>query len=544
MGVNQDVQELIFRYDTTNLTRADADLKKVAASTAVSQKEFAAFNRELEISDREFKQFNQTMDVTAKEFAQFNKVAHVSADEFARFNKGVAGVKIGTNEATRATIELTRGFQDFAAAGLYGIANNVEGITLALKGLFSGGIMSGLKALSAGMMGPAGLITGFTLLTVLGPSVARAFGGFLDQLDPDRIKPFADEVENLKKQAEAAALTFDQLNDKAKTAFQGDVEQESGRKVGDFLRNTGAARAASANLIEQETNRLLNEDPNVMKYRGELGTMQAQIREAGEGYDQSAMGQEAARLSRQRVAKQLAPLIDQREAAIQAQTAAKQKTAEATVTQRLTAPGTADQELLANQFAGLGMADIAAGIRERGVGAVQAERTKGTLMDAWGDLKGGFGKATQDRVSRNAAREKAAQERQKIREAASEMTPAEERFFAQAEESGKAATEARQAAEQNRKQDLAGQLAEVQAEGEQRNIQADYARLQRDYQALMMEVQRLQAMGANQMQVAMAHGADLEDIQRRNADLEQRVKTFQLKEQQRRNNFQQRNPGP
>jgi hypothetical protein len=102
--VNQEVQELIFRSDTSGLVKADTAL--------------ASHEKQL-------------------------KAVHAAT----------ASYTSNANMANRATIELARGFQDFSAAGMYGIANNVEGITLALKGLFSDGMAAGLKTFAGAMMG-------------------------------------------------------------------------------------------------------------------------------------------------------------------------------------------------------------------------------------------------------------------------------------------------------------------------------------------------------------------------------------------------------
>jgi hypothetical protein len=219
------------------------------------------------------------------------------------------------------------------------------------------------------------------------------------------VKAFEAEVKRLEATNKKAALSFEQLQAASKAAFLGDAEQESGKRVGDFLRNSGAARAGRANLIEQETNARLQSDPIAMSARGVLGELQAEIGRAERDVAEARTPQEreAANIRlRQLKADAANPegRMQRTRGRLNDRTVEAQKGAMSEVDRRLTAPTAADQETLAAQFQGMGMGDVAAGIRSRNTGTVVAERNMDALKDAGKKLWDGFQTASREGAQR------------------------------------------------------------------------------------------------------------------------------------------------
>jgi hypothetical protein len=398
------VIKLTFQANTAQIGQADQALAGLNRTATVGAREFAAFNKEASLSAREFAAFNRQAEVGAREFAAFNKQLQTHVTTTAHYRNA-------NQDAANSLVYLTRAGQDAVQGGLYAVANNVEQITLALSNLASGGAAAGMAALKSSLLGPAGIVVGLTALTMIGPKIVSAISGFIDSLDTDKVTSFEQRVKEMKDRVEEAALSFDQLQAKSRAAFAGDAEQESGRRVGDFLRNSGAARAGRANLIEQETNAALNADPNVQNIRGDIGQLQGEINAAERAVSEARTPQEreAANIRLRRVRADNQAKILKLQGLIGGAQAAAQKTATTEVDRRLTAPTAADQETLAAQFQGMGMGDAAAGIRSRGTATVVAERNADALKDAGKKLWEGFQKASGEGAQRIGRRDRAAE---------------------------------------------------------------------------------------------------------------------------------------
>lgn len=105
-------------------------------------------------------------------------------------------LKKKTSQSAFALVELSRGLQDYSAAGMVGISNNVEGLARSFSTLATSGV-----SLTSVLMSPAGLVGGFTLLTtaaiVAGPKIQAAFSA----------------IANGSNAVPAAAEKLDRLND-------------------------------------------------------------------------------------------------------------------------------------------------------------------------------------------------------------------------------------------------------------------------------------------------------------------------------------------
>lgn len=563
MAVNQDIQELVFRYDASALTRADADVRQVTeaiaglvaklaglsagsggaaplaslgnsaeaaamdvqelqvsslsladtiekvelASSAAAGKTYAlaesydasarasvraeeateSATREVYDLVGSMDHLSRTVQEEARDFANAFELmetkAIVTSEAVETVGAKMVPFRSSAKDATRATIELTRGFQDFAAAGLYGIANNVEGITLALQGLFANGIRAGLSTLAAGMLGPAGLIAGFTAITVLGPAVVDKIREFLDSLDPDPVKAMTEAIKGIEEQNKNTTLSFDELIAKSKLAFAPDSEQESGRRIGEFLRNTGAAREAQAQMVQEETQRQIQADPRFAPIREQLAGLKADLAEAEASVARQPRNAVGDAMRAEITENVIKPLVEDINRVISNDKfreiqADAQKQAMATVNRRLAAPAAVEQEALAAQFEGMGMGDAARGIRERGVDAVRRERAQEALTEGLEKIRQGFERAVREGAQgvgrRREAQERLAADREKALQGEGQLTPQEEWEFAQPEVTGKqAAAGQRRARANNRRQQVRGQKLDANAQRDAQRAQAD-----------------------------------------------------------------------
>jgi hypothetical protein len=165
--MSAEVQELIFRADTSGIKQADAALTEHQRKTLAVRRELdelnAAWQRGAvhnEVYQRELKRLTRSLD---------------DVDRAAGGGSMLSGRR-GGGGASLAMMQLGRSVQDFQAAGLYGITNNIEGLAMAL-GL--GGGLAGVATLA------------FVALQAFGPELSKLIG------QTNETRTFADEIDRL-----------------------------------------------------------------------------------------------------------------------------------------------------------------------------------------------------------------------------------------------------------------------------------------------------------------------------------------------------------
>lgn len=171
----------------------------------------------------------RTKDVAAA-FEQLDKAARKSGSGMVGFGQ--------------AMLQGSRAVQDFQAAGLMGMVNNVEGLAAAL-------------GLGAGLSGVATLA--FVALQVLGPKLAEVFGSTAPKIFGDRLEELKDKLETLEKKDFKIAADYTEITKakdevealtKAKQAFdalmgsQTKYESASGKAIRDLIVETPGAQEA------------------------------------------------------------------------------------------------------------------------------------------------------------------------------------------------------------------------------------------------------------------------------------------------------------
>lgn len=199
-------------------------------------------------------------DQAASLRAELDKVGDASDKAQAKVNKAAAGQRrLGEGSETarskvaglgQSFLQLGRGVQDFQAAGLNGIINNVEGLTTAL------GMGTGL----------AGVLTiAATAVMAFGPALKAAFGAEEFRQFADRVEELKGRVKDLEDKKIKFAVDFGELDD-AKARLdalqkqaatvnallnkQSAREDESGKAVGKAITDTPQAQEVLRRLRE------------------------------------------------------------------------------------------------------------------------------------------------------------------------------------------------------------------------------------------------------------------------------------------------------
>jgi hypothetical protein len=189
-----------------------------------------------------------------------------------------------------AMLQASRGIQDFQAAGIMGMVNNVEGLAMAL-------------GLGAGLSGVATLA--FVALQVLRPMFVGTGEDAIDATD--EIANLTAEIEKLEKKPSKVRIDRTEIEDAkrelealkaAKTAFdaeqkkQDTIESEIGKAVGSLIVETPGGQEAIAAAREQFATRYAENDKSVLALQSRILGMQV-------GQSQAAKERVAAREARQ-----------------------------------------------------------------------------------------------------------------------------------------------------------------------------------------------------------------------------------------------------
>ena len=431
MGVNQEVQELVFRYDASALTKADADVRR----------------------------YTDHID------ALDDKLGDATATA-TRLTSAMHGVDRGNKEAVRSVIELSRGFQDFYSAGLYGIANNVEGLGIAFKGLFSEGILGGIKAMASSLWGPAGLIAGFTIMTTAGPEIFKAIKNWLD-LEPD-VESFADQVKRLAGETKNVGDEAAKSRAKLDAMFQTPAQKEATDRARKVITEGPQGQQIGSILVAQEIDRLTQADPAQMeriKTQGELGRLIPQIEQQrkqleAERVRTTTPGATFSLSRTEEIDKRLADITrnlpDLQKQYAQAASDIRTKVempggirqqATEAVQSRIQSMTPEDQKSIADLLNRRGMQGVASELRRLTPEFIEAERK------AKADIKE-FAERSRDELKRRAERRRGTAQAD---EAASQRTPEEEAQANLPEQTGKQAAAAQERRRQARQREAQGE---------------------------------------------------------------------------------------
>jgi hypothetical protein len=192
------------------------------------------------------RQAEASVDAVDAAMAEIAESSEAGARGIAKFASAQDRANDSKKAGAQALIELSRGLQDFQAAGLVGISNNIEGLAASVGKFATGGV-----SLAALLASPAGIVAGLTLLTTAaiagGPTVKAYFDALIDGSNKvpeatdnlrrmeDRVKANNEALDDLRKKqslTNTELATFNRL-----TQEQVKAEAELGR-----LRDVEAAR--------------------------------------------------------------------------------------------------------------------------------------------------------------------------------------------------------------------------------------------------------------------------------------------------------------
>lgn len=171
-----------------------------------------------------------------------------------KFDQSVKKSSVASGQATQALTNLGRVASD-APFGFIAIANNIEPLVQSLQSLgrTSGGIGGALKALGGALIGPAGLLLAFSVVSSaittaiqkygsLGNAVSALFGNFTE----------------LDKQVQKAGKSYEKYNENLRTAVE--ISRDEGASV-----QGQVARVQALAAIANDQTKTYNERNSALK---------------------------------------------------------------------------------------------------------------------------------------------------------------------------------------------------------------------------------------------------------------------------------------
>jgi hypothetical protein len=334
----------------------------------------------------------------------------------------------GTKKSTMAMQQLAYGMQDFASSYQYGgmrqafmaISNNVQMVAANL-GL-------GTKALM-------GFTAAGIALPFLAPPLIAALKNMLDAFDPSRVETFSERLKRFTDEAKAAAGAVQEAKTRIANALATEAGQESAGRIQKYFVGQQAAMGEAgfgnlvANLTGQQLESELLADPEyagALRARNEYQSQAAKEKEDQRSLrsveDQYTMQGRASAWKSKMVQSQRRQERAEREARnAQATMDARRKDkgitqqAGAAVQNLLTGSDLPEEQArLAAMLEKAGRGDMAAGVRERGIPVVRAERAGQAVADAWGQALQGFQDKARDRAGRIEAQGRAEEQRKDV----------------------------------------------------------------------------------------------------------------------------------
>lgn len=228
------------------------------------------------------------------------------------FDKNVKKTVTSSGQATLALSNLGRVASD-APFGFIAIANNIEPLVQSLQSLgkTSGGIGGTLKALGASLIGPGGLLLGFSLVSSAVTVAIQKYGSLSNAVDA----LFGNYTE-LDKQVQEADKSFKKFGETVQTTTQ--IQQSAaGNAQGEIARVQALSRIISdSNRSYNERNTALKELKRVNKdYFGDLdleATKVAELQRRVQDYSRSIIAEATTKAFAQQIAATTVEFTKQR----------------------------------------------------------------------------------------------------------------------------------------------------------------------------------------------------------------------------------------
>lgn len=228
------------------------------------------------------------------------------------FDKNVKKTVTSSGQATLALSNLGRVASD-APFGFIAIANNIEPLIQSFQSLgkTSGGIGGTLKALGASLIGPGGLLLGFSLVSSAVTVAVQKYGSLGNAVDA-----LFGNYSELDKQVQEADKSFKKFGETVQTTTQ--IQQSAaGNAQGEIARVQALSRIISdSNRSYNERNTALKELKRVNKdYFGDLdleATKVAELQTRIQDYSRSIIAQATAKAFADQIAATTVEFTKQR----------------------------------------------------------------------------------------------------------------------------------------------------------------------------------------------------------------------------------------
>lgn len=400
------------------LLREAAALKAGLAEGTVQDEQYrqakARIGQELSETQR---QLRGVASATQASSAATQQAAKSTKDLGDAAEKSGDKTRKGGANAAQALLTLGRGVQDFSAAGLGGVINNVEQFASAL-------------GLGAGIAGTATVAA--VAVQLLGPAVTR----FLGSLNPRPVVDFRTDIERLTAKVKeledrpaktiidlqnlrAASEEVKRLKDgyeaylnlqEKRTSAERKAGQELEEKLTEALGGGHGFAAAEDAIVGQRTARRIANDPEIQRMQSEVKALDAQIADT---YDLLV---KQGRINQRNYILQD---IEREKGKIKAE---EQGQAGGLFT-RAFGGRDEDREALARALGEVGMGDLAKTVNEISAASVKArekekelDKQREALTKAFEEasrgVRGGFNQAVNAQEQRNARVERARTERE------------------------------------------------------------------------------------------------------------------------------------
>lgn len=282
-GANQEILELVYRL------KGEEDILRARRAVERNQEAVERLARAYlagKVSEQDFERESVQLAASLRRAeAQLERLPAATdrvQNSFARFSPAAKG-------AGGAIFELSRGFQDFSAAGLYGISNNVEGLARAFTELRG----AGLAAIRSALLGPAGIVAGFTGLALFGPQAFRAVKSFADSLyeSGPSLDATIDRLRKIGEEADKAAQKAESAGKRVATAFLPPAEVEAGRRFGELLAKSDWTTARRA-MAESGRAAQIASDPAIRAADKDIADTEAALTTARDNLQRMRASQE------------------------------------------------------------------------------------------------------------------------------------------------------------------------------------------------------------------------------------------------------------
>lgn len=229
-----------------------------------------------------------------------------------RFEGETKKVTRSTNQASQSIFNLGRIAQD-APFGFIGIQNNIEPLIQSLQGLRgeSGSAGAALKALGASLLGPTGVLLGFSLVSSAITVAIQKYGSLGAAIDA----LFGKQAE-LSQEITAAAKSYEEFNKQARDSA--DIKREEATQTEGLVSRVNILSQIVTNNTKsyQERNNALEQLKSISKdYFGNLDLEKlkvADVTNAVNGYTQSIVNAAMARGFEDAISKTNVQLFEQR----------------------------------------------------------------------------------------------------------------------------------------------------------------------------------------------------------------------------------------